>query len=726
MKTVQSHIINKQSGIQHTISHHIKSENYGVIFNILRKQLYTDLILAPVREVAANAVDAHVEAGKAETPIKVTLPTQLDSFLRIRDYGTGLSDEKIAELYSGYGDSGKRNSNDTIGGFGIGKFAPLAYGDSFIINSYQNGIVSSWNSYIDASNRGAMSKMGVAPTNEPNGLEIVMPVKGHDVDAFHDKAINLFAYFKTTPIIINATDSDMDTLNSIKAKKALFSNEKYKFFGDNRSVAVMGGIPYKIDSSIFVDEISPEAKTILDGGVLLNFNIGGLEIAASRETLNYSPFTKKKLAEMLNEVAKDLIKQGCDSFNNCKTLWDAKCLYREVFDYYGKLYALRRFFGNKLAFNGKIIESENFINPVTFSKDGDVKINRYNKTDGYRTFKKIKSSPTDYITANNDNIVIENDINLVSGIINRVVGLIEGDKKAKNVFIISFKDDATKKKWLDETGFDKEMVLLSSLPKETLSKYYPSTSSGSSGGAKNDKHTTKEFLFNFNTTGNSWSLKNSDYFTTTDLDVENDGGIYIIIDKFCIKDRNGNFHNPTGLISMKNKLAEIGVVMPDVIGIKVAKENEVLKNNKMISLWSWLKSEIEAVFKKNPIYTQRIANHLLGIELNNSELTDANTAKQFYAKSSLGKKNDFMIVLSNMSDVLNDHNDKTRELHSLVTKIGVDCSKFKPKYDVLNQLDGMKEKYEMAFLLLKATWMSNLNKKTINAIENYITLVNEV
>ena len=178
MKTVQSHIINKQSGIQHTISHHIKSENYGVIFNILRKQLYTDQILAPIREVSANAVDAHVECGKANVPIKVTLPTQLDSFLRIRDYGTGLSDEKIAELYSGYGDSGKRNSNETIGGFGIGKFAPLAYGDSFIINSYQNGVVSSWNSYIDASNRGAMSKMGVAPSTEPDGLEIVMPVKG--------------------------------------------------------------------------------------------------------------------------------------------------------------------------------------------------------------------------------------------------------------------------------------------------------------------------------------------------------------------------------------------------------------------------------------------------------------------------------------------------------------------------------------------------------------------
>ena len=725
MKTVQSHIINKQSGIQHTISHHIKSENYGVIFNILRKQLYTDLILAPIREVSANAVDAHVECGKANVPIKVTLPTQLDSFLRIRDYGTGLSDEKIAELYSGYGDSGKRNSNETIGGFGIGKFAPLAYGDSFIINSYQNGVVSSWNSYIDASNRGAMSKMGVAPSTEPDGLEIVMPVKGHDVEAFHDKAINLFAYFKTIPIIINATPEDMVLLNSIKNKTALFSNDNYKFIGDNVSKAIMGGIAYSIDARVFSDEISPEAKVILEGGIILNFNIGGLEVAASRETLNYSPYTKKKLCDTLNEVAKDLIKQGNDSFNNCKTLWDAKCLYREIFDYYGKLYALRRFFGNKLIFNGKPIESQNF---CSMADSENVRINCYSKNrNSWRKTKKVNMTATDTITAHNQNMVVENDLNLQSGILNRIVGLIEGDKKMEHIYVVSFKDATIKAEWLKDTGFDGEITMISALPKEALSKYYPSTPSSNGGGIKNNKHTSKEFLFNFNTTGNSWSLKNSDYFTLADVDMENDSGVYVIIDKFCIRNSNNLFNNPDGLLNLQKKLTDMGITMPNIYGFKITKESEVLKNEKMVSLWSWLTAELQKHFAKHPMKMEQIANFLLTKELTQKyQDTCVKSCAEFFKKTTISKKNDLMIAFSHLVKVMADGNDKIEKIHNLATKVGMDCTKFKPSYDVKSELGALKQKYAMMFILCKNIHPFDIRKDSIDAMETYINLVNEV
>jgi len=724
MKTVQSHIINKQSGIQHTISHHIKSENYGVIFNILRKQLYTDLILAPIREVSANAVDAHVECGKANLPIKVTLPTQLDSFLRIRDYGTGLSDEKIAELYSGYGDSGKRNSNETIGGFGIGKFAPLAYGDSFIINSYQNGVVSSWNSYIDASNRGAMSKMGVAPCNEPDGLEIVMPVKGHDVEAFHDKAINLFAYFKTIPTLVNATPQDVTLLNSIKNKNVLFSNDDYKFTGDNVSKVVMGGIPYNIDSNVFSDEISAEAKIILQGGIILNFNIGGVEVAASRETINYSPYTKKKLCETLNNVASDLIKKGNDSFNDCKTLWDAKCMYREIFDYYGKLYALRHFFVKKLAFNGKHIDSANFISSANAE---DVRINTYSKTNSFRRKNKVRMNATDVIAAHHKNMVVENDLNLQSGILNRVVGLIEGDKKMENVFVVSFKDAAIKAQWLIDTAFDGEITPISALTKEPLSKYYPSTASSSVGIAKNNKHTSKEFLFNFNMTGSSWSHKNSDYFTLTDVNMETDSGVYIIIDKFCVRNNSGTFYNPSGLHALQTKLADMGITIPNVYGFKIAREAEVLKNKGMVSIWQWLSGELQKHFAKHPIKMEQIANYLLAKELRgNYEDTCVQTCEDFFKKSSLSKKNDLMIAFSHLSKVLADGNDKIEKIYNLANTAGIDCTKFKPSYDVKSEFAALKEKYSMMFILCKHTSYSEIAKNVINAMETYINLVNEV
>ena len=39
------------------------------IMEILRKDIYTDAILAMVREITMNAIDAHVMAGESDKPI---------------------------------------------------------------------------------------------------------------------------------------------------------------------------------------------------------------------------------------------------------------------------------------------------------------------------------------------------------------------------------------------------------------------------------------------------------------------------------------------------------------------------------------------------------------------------------------------------------------------------------------------------------------------------------
>ena len=68
---------NVSGGIQTTISHSIKAENMGIIANILRKQLYSDPQLACIREVAANAFDAHVMVGKRDLPSRLRSPLSL-------------------------------------------------------------------------------------------------------------------------------------------------------------------------------------------------------------------------------------------------------------------------------------------------------------------------------------------------------------------------------------------------------------------------------------------------------------------------------------------------------------------------------------------------------------------------------------------------------------------------------------------------------------------------
>ena len=95
----------KSSGIQNSVKFGIKASGLAHIFNVLRNQLYSDKILAVVREYSTNAVDAHIEAGKPDLPIEVTMPNRLNPFLKVRDFGPALTDEEIADIYAFYGES---------------------------------------------------------------------------------------------------------------------------------------------------------------------------------------------------------------------------------------------------------------------------------------------------------------------------------------------------------------------------------------------------------------------------------------------------------------------------------------------------------------------------------------------------------------------------------------------------------------------------------------------
>ena len=98
----------------------MKAENSAHIFNILRSTLYSNKVLAVLREYSANAWDEHRAAGIPDRPIKVVLPTALEPTLRVRDYGRGLSEQQVFEVYTQYGSSTKRGDDLTVGALGIG------------------------------------------------------------------------------------------------------------------------------------------------------------------------------------------------------------------------------------------------------------------------------------------------------------------------------------------------------------------------------------------------------------------------------------------------------------------------------------------------------------------------------------------------------------------------------------------------------------------------------
>lgn len=143
-------------------------------FVILSDKLYQDKELAVVREYISNAYDIHIQTSNL-VPCEINIPDKTNPVFEVRDFGTGLSEEDIHRLFCTYFASNKNETNEQIGGFGLGCKSGFAYSESFSVTSWFNGIKTN---YI-------MTKMGNTPTcitgksypsDEPSGLKISIPV----------------------------------------------------------------------------------------------------------------------------------------------------------------------------------------------------------------------------------------------------------------------------------------------------------------------------------------------------------------------------------------------------------------------------------------------------------------------------------------------------------------------------------------------------------------------
>jgi len=85
---------------------------------ILSESFYSNPISSIVREIVSNAWDAHQMAGTKEA-VKVSLyDEEGQSYFEVLDNGTGMSPELVEQVFTVYGESNKRETNDNIGGFG--------------------------------------------------------------------------------------------------------------------------------------------------------------------------------------------------------------------------------------------------------------------------------------------------------------------------------------------------------------------------------------------------------------------------------------------------------------------------------------------------------------------------------------------------------------------------------------------------------------------------------
>lgn len=296
--------------------------NSAKAFSILSSGLYANKIRAIIRELSCNAVDSHTAAGKQDTPFDVHLPNQLEPWFSIRDYGTGLTHEQVANIYTTYFESSKTGSNDFIGALGLGSKSPFSYTDNFTVTAIKDGHKGIYSAFINAEGVPSIAQMMTEDTTEPAGVEVKFSVNDrYDFGKFADEARYVYRYFKLRPIVSGATNFEFRDI-AYKERDIVPGVHQKE---DHNSVAVMGNIAYPIDIPNQQENLGA-LSNLLACGLEIHFGIGELDFQASREGLSYIPQTidsiKRKLEELNAQLAVHLAGKAAE-FDNMwvRAIW---------------------------------------------------------------------------------------------------------------------------------------------------------------------------------------------------------------------------------------------------------------------------------------------------------------------------------------------------------------------------------------------------------------------
>ena len=226
MKTkVKSTPIIASEGLEQSV---MGMDNHGsdMATYFLRDKIYSNKIQAVVREYICNAVDEHKKHG-VDRPVEVSM-TGLgidQAVFSVRDHAKGLSDDGVRKIFGMYFKSTKSETNDSIGGFGVGSKAGHAYTDTFNIISHYEGVKTSYSCMLGAGDNnvpvGHIYKLDSCPTDE-TGIEINLEVKAEeerkaysshsltDVEKFK-KHILKFVQYAHSPITAKIFDEVYNT-----------------------------------------------------------------------------------------------------------------------------------------------------------------------------------------------------------------------------------------------------------------------------------------------------------------------------------------------------------------------------------------------------------------------------------------------------------------------------------------------------------------------------------
>lgn len=596
-------------------------EDSAKIFGILRSNIYSDKILAVIREYSTNGWDGHVMAGTPHRPIQVTLPTSLLPSFKIRDFGVGLSEDSVMHIYTSYGTSTKDKSNDFNGTFGLGSKSAFAYGNTFGITSYFNGTKTLFTAYLDETNIGKIRKEYSEPTSEENGVEIEIAVKHSDISAFNETAGKFYKFFNPCPIILGGNSDVASSIRDFHFKEKVAEGSNWYILPSdgpywNRvgSVVRMGNVAYPLNHDALNWNDDKRKGIVIKNAMVIDVPIGSVSITASREALEYDKRTQAYLINCICDIHAEMVQQAQDKIDNASTFWESATILNSMgnidasvtnnvkFDKWAKVHpsTTSNYYGQQT-----VTLEGSFIQKNIKEKFG-VELRSYS----YFNSPRLPSQNVSYIVPSNRVIFVLN----VPG--NKVkkeeIGWrMRGANRVypnKELILVNFANNNSKE-FKDSALKGAKFVNIEDfeIVKYTSNRHCPPRKAI----ANNDLSKVKIFTFKTDelydkyTKSNNWQPEDNDL-------IKNGSGVYLFINGYDSIDSNGisdmtQFHN------MIENIKKLNIAIPKIYGIRDSVGKDKL-NNGWESFKDWTARVVNDFIAKNQLedlYSDFIAIHSL-------------------------------------------------------------------------------------------------------------------
>lgn len=558
-----------------------KIDGTAKAFKILSDGLYSNKILAVIRELACNAKDSHIDAGKDDIPFEVHLPNSLESYFAVIDHGVGLSNDDIVNMYSTYFASTKTDSNYVTGCLGLGSKSPFAYVDSFTVESNFDGKFTMFMCYYDKEGIPAISmvKPGPVDTDAENGITVKMAVKDGDMREFATTAVTALKRFDPTPIVTGNTDYEIETVEYMVEGTdwKMIKGDGYGYGGVN---AIQGNVTYPIDRHALSD-LTDAQRSIFDISVDIFFDIGDLDVAANREALGYDEKTIANIIERLDVIVEELPPLFQTKFDDCKTLWEARILFKEVTNELPR--GLTSILADKdigLKWHKQSL-NDAFVLDVETYKESMVRFQNGHRSNRGKTVERNHYDSGIKFVASPTIQFFFDDIG--NGSHSRVTHYLDENAShtIRDIYLIKTDEKKILKKYSKGLG---NVILqpVSNLPKRPKAE-------------RSARRVTSKVL---EYTGRAHDRRDS--WNPTDLDLK-DGGIYVMINRFKVYDGDWEMHNFHDIITLAQDNDIIDLTDITIYGIRKGDVAKLPEGAKWINLFDHIRDAVKTVIKKEKV-----------------------------------------------------------------------------------------------------------------------------